>query len=111
MKRTAYINLCFWLTLIGVGVALALKYTQTPEAPGRAGLSLLAPIFFVIAAKRASHSRASGPLATVGLLFAGLAVYAVLTGAALHSAPAPSTAPSARPVDAAPQPPTRGQRG
>lgn len=81
IKRSAYINLCLWLTLASTLAAVGLKYSQTSTIPGKESLSLLAPIFFVIAAKRASHSRAAGPLATVGLAFGLIAFFAVFGGA------------------------------
>ncbi len=84
MKRSTYLNLCFYLTLATVVTAMIVKVARDPSsagAPGGDALALISPIFFVMAAKRATRfGSAAVVIATIGLLFGLGAAAAVLTG-------------------------------
>ncbi len=81
MSRTALINLCFWLTLIAVAGAFTLRTLNAPPGiPGRDSLVVLSPLFFGMAAKKASHlGKAAVLVAFIGLAFGALAMYGALS--------------------------------
>ncbi len=78
MTRTQTITVMFWLTLICVGTAVTKRMLEAPAGPpGRDTLVMISPLFFGMAAKRASHlGRVATFVAFIGLAFGSLAVYA-----------------------------------
>lgn len=80
MTRSQTINLMFWLTLACVGVAVTIRMLKAPAGPpGRDTLVMLSPLFFGMAAKKATHlGRTATLVASIGLAFAALALYAAL---------------------------------
>jgi len=83
VKRSTFLNICLFLSLGAVLTSLIYKAATTPPGARMFGsdtFAVLTPVFFVVAAKRATRfGPASIILATVGLLFAGVTLWAALT--------------------------------
>lgn len=81
MTRSQTITVCLWLTIVAVAAALTIRMMKAPPGmPGGDTLVLVSPLFFGMAAKKASHlGRAAVVVALVGLGFGGLALYAAIS--------------------------------
>ncbi len=90
MSRTQTINVCLWLTMLVVAAALTIRMLKAPPGmPGGDTLVLASPLFFGMAAKKASHlGRVAVVVALIGLSFGGLALYAAITSKPPASKPA-----------------------
>ncbi len=91
LKRSQFITLCLWITILVVGSAVTLRMLKSPPGgkPGGDALVLLSPLFFGMAAKKASHlGKAATVMALVGVVFGGLALWAAIT-----STPPPALPP------------------
>lgn len=80
IRRTAFIQLCLFLTLGVTAAAIGIKLFNAPARAGGSDMFALAsPLFFVIAAKNArSYHRTSVLLALLGVALAGGALWAAL---------------------------------
>jgi len=78
IRRSQIIDLCFYGSLIAVGGALLLKFSQMEgSGTGRSSFALISPVFFTMAAKKGSHLGIFAlALALLGLLFALIALWA-----------------------------------
>ena len=80
MKRSTWLQLCFIGSILAVGVAMGFKIFNDPGG-GRSGdsLVLVSPIFFAMAAKKATRfPKMAVAMGTLGLVFAAGALIAVL---------------------------------
>jgi len=84
MKRSTWINLCFFGSIIAVAGAVIMRTISDPAGgggPSGDSLVLISPIFFAMAAKKATRwPKAAVFMGTIGLLFAVGALVAVLQG-------------------------------
>ncbi|MCB9547504.1 MAG: hypothetical protein H6706_16890 [Myxococcales bacterium] len=88
MKRSTFLNLCFFVALGAAGAAMIIKFMNSPPGGGggRGGMGgdtfiLLSPVFFVVAAKRATRfGGAAIVLAVLGVAFSVFGLYGALKG-------------------------------
>lgn len=82
MRRSAFIQLQLILTILLVGAAITIRMIRAPEgAPMRDLFIMASPVFFGIAAKNGARlGRAAVVVGLIGLMFAGAALYASITG-------------------------------
>ncbi len=87
MRRTLFLRLCFFVALISVGAAIAIRIWQNPGQPSRDAFASLAPLFMVVVAQKAERwPKASVVLALLGTVFCVVTLVAVLDSAKLMSA-------------------------
>lgn len=80
MKRSAWLQLCLIGSIVAVGVAVAIKMTRDPGGPMGDSLVMISPVFFTVAARKATRfPKMAVALGTLGLLFSAGALAAVLS--------------------------------
>lgn len=82
MRRSTWIQLCLIGSIVAVAVAVGIKIYRDPgSGPAGDSLVLISPIFFAMAAKKATRfPKMAVAMGTLGLLFSVGALAAVLTG-------------------------------
>lgn len=81
MKRSTFLNLAFGFTVLAVGAAMIIKFLNSPPGAKFGGdtFALISPIFFVMAAKKATRfGGAAVVIAVIGMAFAGLGLWGAL---------------------------------
>lgn len=91
MKRSTFLNLAFWFTVLAVVGAMTVKIVNSPPGAkiiGGDSFALISPIFFVMAAKKATRfGGAAVVIAVIGMAFAGLGLWGALSGKAAKKPP------------------------
>jgi len=84
MRRSTWLNICFAGSIIAVGVAMGFKvYNDPGGGPAGDSLVLISPVFFAMAAKKATRfPKMAIAMGTLGLVFAVGALVAVMGGKA-----------------------------
>lgn len=84
MKRSTFLNLAFGFTVLAVLAAMTIKIINTPPGAkilGGDSFALISPIFFVMAAKKATRfGGAAMVIAFIGMAFAGLGLWGAIEG-------------------------------
>jgi hypothetical protein len=78
MRKSAFIQLCLWITIASVVTALGIRLYRNPnEAIGGDTFAIISPIFFGMAAKNGIRfGRAAVVVALIGVVFAVGGVWA-----------------------------------
>lgn len=96
MKRSTFLNLAFGFTVLAVLSAMTIKIINSPPGAkiiGGDSFALISPIFFVMAAKKATRfGGAAVVIALIGMSFAGLGLWGAIAGKSKGKRP-PVSAP------------------
>lgn len=78
MRRSTWLQLCFFGSILAVGAAITIRLITHPEAPSGDAFVLISPIFFTMAATKGHRfPKAAIAIGTLGLAFALGALIAV----------------------------------